>query len=352
MKKINELEKAQFLDQLEMIVDGGIDLSEGIEAIAQQIDDKEYSEALLNASKEISEGASLSMALSNSGYYDTYLINMLSVGERSGYLDSVIKELAKYYYRMHETKTKIKDALTYPSILVMMMLVVIVVLISKVLPLFRNILTSMGIDISSSVLILLEIGKNLAIIALVVLVIIFVLAMYILFTLRGKENSYIKLLERLFITKKLAYDLSIVQFAYALSLLINSGIPQENALEMCIDLCENSELKSKIKSLSDRVNNGESISDCLIDSKIFKEVYNRLLVVGIKSGHFVDTINEVALSYEKDIDQMINKLLDVIEPSLVILLSLIVGIILLSVMLPLLSVMVSLWKRDKLLSLF
>lgn len=342
MKNISELEKAQFLDQIGMILDGGISLEDGLDAIVSQVNEIDYANVLKNIRDEVTSGSSLSKALEHTGYYDSYMIHMITIGEESGYLDKVVHELSHYYYRMNDTKQKIKDALTYPSILVVMMLVVVIILINNILPLFKNVLGNMGISIASSTLVLLDIGKNLAIIALVVLFALFVLVLYVLFTMKGKDDSYITLLRKFFVTKKIAYELSVVQFAYALSLLLNSGIPQENALEMCKDLCTDKSLKDKINKLLANLQSGKSMSACLVESKIFKDVYNRLLVIGIKSGHFETTMNEVAKSYEKDIDAGIAKMLDVVEPTLVILLSIIVGIILVSVMLPLASIMVNL----------
>lgn len=342
MKSISELEKAQFLDQLSMVLDGGISIEDGIDVISSQINDKEYGNVLKNVKKDMDLGSSFPDALSKTGLYDDYMIDMIRIGQESGYLDKVTSELAHYYYRMHDTKQKIKDALTYPSILIMMMLVVIMILINNILPLFNSVLSSMGIQIASSMLVLLEIGKNLAIIAFVALALLFIFAMYTLIALRGKDYSYIKLLQKLFITKKFAYDLAVVQFAYALSLLLNSGISQEKALEMCEDICNHDVLKSKIAEVSDRLKNGDSMTNCILETKIFKEMYNRLLVIGLKSGRFEKTMYDVAKYYENDLDNSIAKMLDVIEPSLVVILSIIVGVILVSIMLPLAGVMVNL----------
>ncbi len=342
MKSISELEKAQFLEQLSMVLDGGISISDGLDVISSQMEDKEYGDILRGVKNDMDMGTSFPEALKKTGLYDEYMINMLSIGQESGYLDKVVKELAHYYNRMHDTKQKIRDALTYPSILIMMMLVVVIILINNILPLFKNVLSSMGISIASGVLVMLDVGKNLAIIAFVALACLFVLALYVLITLRGKDYSYIKLLQKFFVTRKLAYDLAVVQFAYALSLLLNSGISQEKAFDMCGLMCSDNKLKEKIDTVSSRLKNGDSMSDCILDTKIFKEMYNRLLVIGIKSGQLEKTMMNVAEYYEKDIDDNINKMLDVIEPSLVVILSIIVGIILVSIMLPLTGVMVNL----------
>lgn len=342
MKNISELEKAQFLKQIGMILDSGLSLADGLEAIASQVEDKEYKNVLNKAKDNLKNGDTFSSALEKTNAFDSYMVSMLRIGEDSGYLDKVVKQLSSYYYRMHDTRNRIKDALSYPTILVVMMLVVVIVLINNVLPLFKMVLANMGMEVSSLALLMLEIGKNLALIALAIIIILFIVFVWTLISLREKEYSYITLLQKFFMTKKFANELAVVQFAYGLSLLLSSGISQVDALKKSSELCNDKELKKRIDVLIDDINSNKSMSDCIIDSHIFKDIYNRMLVIGLKSGHFEETMNEVALAYESDIDENINKMLDVIEPSLVIILSIIVGIILFSVMLPLGSVLVNL----------
>ena len=133
-----------------------------------------------------------------------------------------------------------------------------------------------------------------------------------------------------------------MQFAYAFSLLMNSGYNQENALEMCSSMCEDTLLKKKIDALIVQIKDGKDLQECLLESHIFKEVYNRLLIIGLKSGHFETTLSRVAKAYEEDIDYSIQHVLDMVEPGLVAVLSLIVGVLLLSVMLPLTGIMANL----------
>lgn len=342
MKNISELEKAQFLKQIGMILDSGLSLADGLEAIASQVEDKEYKNVLNKAKDNLKNGDTFSSALEKTNAFDSYMVSMLRIGEDSGYLDKVVKQLSSYYYRMHDTRNRIKDALSYPTILVVMMLVVVIVLINNVLPLFKMVLANMGMEVSSLALLMLEIGKNLALIALAIIIVLFIVFVWTLISLRGKEYSYITLLQKFFMTKKFANELAVVQFAYGLSLLLSSGISQVDALKKSSELCNDKELKKRIDVLIDDINSNKSMSDCIIDSHIFKNIYNRMLVIGLKSGHFEETMNEVALAYESDIDENINKMLDVIEPSLVIIISIIVGIILFSVMLPLGSVLVNL----------
>ncbi len=342
MKKISELEKAQFCEQMAMILDGGISTDDGIDAIVSQVNEPDYKKVLEGIHDQVVNGMPLSKAMEETNLYDSYMIHMIEVGEQSGYLDRIFHELALYYHRLDDTKEKIKNALTYPSILVTMMLVVIVVMLVKVLPMFRNVLSNMGLGLNGISLTLYEIGRNFAIIALAVLVVVFIVCLIVFMNIKFTGKSFTSVLQKFPFTKRLAYKLSVVQFAYALSLLLNSGYQQEDALMMCSSMCEDTILKDKIDEIVERINVGDNLTNCILDSHIFHEVYNRLLVIGLKSGHFETTMSQVAKAYEKEIDYNINALLDRIEPTLVILLTLIVGVILLSIMLPLTGIMANL----------
>ena len=254
MKNISELEKAQFLKQIGMILDSGLSLADGLEAIASQVEDKEYKNVLNKAKDNLKNGDTFSSALEKTNAFDSYMVSMLRIGEDSGYLDKVVKQLSSYYYRMHDTRNRIKDALSYPTILVVMMLVVVIVLINNVLPLFKMVLANMGMEVSSLALLMLEIGKNLALIALAIIIVLFIVFVWTLISLRGKEYSYITLLQKFFMTKKFANELAVVQFAYGLSLLLSSGISQVDALKKSSELCNDKELKKRIDVLIDDIN--------------------------------------------------------------------------------------------------
>lgn len=341
MKKISELEKAQCAEQIAMMLDGGISLADGFDMLASQVDDAEYKDALLKISNDLNENISLSKSLEDSGLFDPYMVHMVEVGETSGYLDKVMSQLAIYYHRNNETRQKIKDAVTYPFILILMMLVVIIALITKILPLFNRVLQNLGVSLSSTSLLLMNVGKWCAYVVLVLLILVVLCLIYCFITTRQKTYSMIHLLEQFVVTKKISYSLALAQFAYCLSLLIGSGFNQSDAFKMCVEMCENKELKPKIEKIANEVDT-TSLQELLLKYPVFANSYNRLLVIGIKSGHFDEAIKQVASSYEKEVDYSIENFLNMIEPILVTVMSIIVGVILLAVMLPLTSIMSSL----------
>lgn len=329
---MNNKEKALFCEQLAMVLDAGISFSEGIAILPKGLE---------NLNKELEAGLPLAKALENCGIEDDYLLSLIKVGEESGYLSESLKQLSVYYGRMSEVNEKLKEAMAYPMVLIAMMTVIVAVLIYKVLPLFERVLNNIGVGISPLAKILMSSGRYLAIVGLIILVLVILIGIYIYSSFAGR-NDIIGGLSSLPLVSKVGKKLSLAKFAFELSLFLNSGYDVDSALKLCEESCHNQEIKEKINQLSRLSNDGESLAEGFLKVKVFAGVYDQLLAIGFKTGKSVEAMSKVASEYEKEADHDINHYLDVIEPIIVGILCLVVGAILLSVMLPLMSIMSSL----------
>lgn len=326
---MNYKEKALFCDQLSMVLESGISLSDGLSAFS--LDFKKLEE-------ELNAGISLSLAIEKLGLGDEYMVSLIKVGEESGYLSESLKQLSLYYSRMADVKEKLKDVLTYPILLIVMMLVVIWVLIVKVLPIFNNVLRDIGVTISPLARHLMDLGSGLAIAGLLVLLVIVLLFSYFSLMFKGNDQKLLGNLEKMPFIRKIAHKMALAQFAFELSLLLNSGYEITSSLILCLDSCQNITIKKKIAELIDE----DSLADGLLKTKIFGNIYDQLLAIGFKTGKGVEAMDKVAKDYEKEVDRDINAYLDIVEPLVVGLLCIVVGAILLSVMFPLMSILSSL----------
>lgn len=338
MKPLNEFEKSQLCEQVAMMLESAIPLADGFDLLAAQEKDSDYKKSLEEIRDDLTANLTLSQSLKKSNLFDPYMIGMVEVGETSGYLDKVMNQLAVYYTRNHETREKIKNALTYPFILICMMLVVIMLLLFKILPLFEQVLSNMGIGLSNLSITLMTFGRILTVFAMIVLIIAIAILIYCFVSTKTKKYSMINLLDKFIVTRKISYNLALAQFAYCLSLFVNSGYNLNDALKMCQGLCENKTLSPKIDKLAND-SETKSFEQALLENPIFSNTYNRLLIIGIKSGHIETAIAKVASAYESEVDISIENFLDMVEPVLVCVMSIIVAIILLAVMLPLTSIM-------------
>ncbi len=341
MKKSFNKDITLFCEQLAMILNSGLPLDDGIRAIAEEVEDREYQKVLETMANQLEGQQLFSDVLDSSGAFDQYMINMVRIGEESGYLDRVMEQLSVYYQRIDETREKVRDAISYPSILIVMMLAVIAVLVFEILPIFQDVLNNMGAEISSLALGLMEVGNIIAQYGLFILALMAIVIIYLVLTVsKGARNrSLMSILSSNMLTRRLGTDMSTAQFAYAMSLLMNSGYETEESLKMIPDMLDNKKLSEKIDDILNQMSKGVSFEEAIIKSKIFKGIYNRILIIGFKAGKAEETMAKIALEYEDEVNSMINRFLNVIEPTLVAFLSIVVGIVLLSVMLPLMSIM-------------
>ena len=339
--KLTNYDTALFLEQLQMIVECGLSFEEGLDTIYSETDNKDIKKMLIDLKENLSFGYSLSRALKELDVFDNYVIRLVDVGEKTGYLDKTLRQLSIYYYRLDNVRHKVKDAITYPFILLIMMMVVMLVLIIKVLPVFREVLHSLGAELSSTALFLMKLGENIAkygfSIAIILTVVIVGGVLYVF--IKYKDDAARVILEKNIFTRKLSEQIAVSKFAYALSLLLNSGYDLKEALNTIPEMIVNDNI---IKKINQVINNlDEGIDRALVNANIFKAMHNQMIRLSFKSGKLDEVMANVALDAEEEVDNAINKFLNVIEPSLIVITVGIVGIILLSVMLPLLSLMAS-----------
>ena len=339
--KISNYDTALLLEQLSMIVECGLSIEEGLDTIKSQSEKAEIVTLLSNLKHNLSLGCDLSTALEDLKVFDDYVISLVSVGEKTGYLDKTLKQLSIYYYRLDNVKHKVKDAITYPFILLVMMIVVMLVLIIKVLPVFREVLHSLGAELSTSALFLMDLGENIANygFSIAIIVTLIIIGSLLYYFIKYKDDASKMLLEKNIFTRHLAIQIATSKFAYALSLLLNSGYDLRESLNVIPKMLDNETVINKIKACINSLDQG--VDTALVDSQIFKPIYNQMIKLSFKTGRLDEIMSKIALESENEVDSAINKFLNIIEPSLIVITVGIVGIILLSVMLPLLSLMSS-----------
>lgn len=341
--KLSNKECAIFLKELGSVLNSGLSSNEAMAVIAEDLENKQFRDRLMIAKEALDSGDKLSAALKKCECFDDYLVRMIDIGENTGYLDKSINELSKYYARLDNSADKLKEALYYPSFILLMMIVVMVVIVIKVLPVFEEVLNNMGTGLNTNALMLMKAGMWLADYGLIIIAGVVVIVLVYVLYMKNKyhDDAFREMLIHNPITGRLAKEMDVSSFVFGLSLLVNSGYEEAESLAMLRELTRDEKIKTKIDEISGYVNDGDSLSDAICKVHILKSVYERMIRIGYKSGSFEKTMNDVAHQYENEVDHSVNRFLGIIEPAIIILCSLIVGVILLSVMLPLLSIMSS-----------
>lgn len=339
--ELSNNEITYFCGQMAMILKAGISSMEGVSMLAEDADSEEGRTILKGICSVLEEGGSLHLALERAQVFPKYLLDMTEIGEQSGRLDEVMEALAAYYEREEAISKSIKNAVTYPLIMIGMMVAVILVLIIKVMPIFEQVYIQLGSEMSGfggSMLALGGVLSRYSIAFLLLLAILTGCALY--FTKSKKGRASLKAFASGFVLTRSLYDkIAASRFAGGMALCLSSGLDMDESLEMVSRLVDNDRLHAKITGCQEKIASGMGFSEAMGQSGLFTGVYAGMVSVGVKTGATDEVMKKIALQYEDAADQSIQKSLSVIEPTLVAVLSVIVGLILLSVMLPLMGIM-------------
>lgn len=341
--KLTMSEKYMFCNQMAMILESGFSLNQGVTMVYEEMDDKNIKGVLQEVAKYLDEQVSFSEAIDLTKAFDDYMVNLVKVGETSGNLDDVMQSLSEYYARIDDITNKLKQALTYPIILIIMMVVVVGIIVFKVLPIFKDVLNGLGSDLSSYVNSFMEFGQIFSLICFaVLLVLVIVIIAGYLYQRITHVNVLSNVVQKSFLTRKLSRALNKAQITYALSLFISSGYDLQEAMKFVPKLVDDKQLRANLEKCNEDLINGDSFVEVIKKYQIYQGMQLNMIQVGFKTGQVDIIMKQLSNSFQEEVSRAIDQFLNIIEPTIVTLLSLVVGIVLMSVMLPLISIMSSL----------
>lgn len=340
-KPLTNNEIYTFCEQMGMILKAGISSIEGISIMLEDAGEGEGKNILDEIYTQLDLTGSLYSALASTQVFPKYVLDMINLGETSGKLDEVMDSLALYYQREENISLGIKNAIMYPLIMIGMMILVISVLIVKVMPIFNQVFIQLGSEMTGFSRGVLDFGNTLSrysAVFVILIALLLILGLYFNKSNRGREKLK-HFGSKFFLTKNLYEKIALGRFTNGLAMTLSSGLDTDQSIELVSQLADHPELLEKIASCQKFISEGESFSDALSKAHIFSGVYSRMLSIGYKSGVMDEAMQKIATQYNDDVDTSIGHLLSILEPTLVAILSIIVGMILLSVMLPLLGIM-------------
>ena len=346
MKKGNQLtnqEIASFCEQMAMIIKAGITPKDGLAILLSDTKDEATREVIQTLLKSSALGETFTTSIKESGVFPEYVVNMIAIGEETGRMDDVMQSLSEYYEHEDNISESIRSAITYPFIMIVMMLIIIAVIISKVLPLFNQVFIQLGTQITGFSGSLLSLGESMqtySVVFFALLLLLLVSYFYVTKTAKGK-SLLMKAASKIGPLKNFYDSVSYGRFASGMALMLSSGMGIFQSLDMVSHLSGDPAMEEKILRCRNHINEGDGFAEALQKENFFNNLYSRMIALGVKTGNLDSVLSKIAHIYEEETDKKIRNFISVLEPTLVISLSLVVGLILLSVILPLLSIMTS-----------
>lgn len=327
-----------FCQQAELLLSSGLPLHEGVPTLAEEYAGTPYAKAMTALGEEVSVTGSLYAGMKESPLFPVYMREMVRIGETTGQLENVLHGLTAYYDREEAIRKAVRSAVTYPLVLIAMMAVVILVLVAKVLPIFRGIMADMGIAGNGGSL--LNLGAALGSWVLVLTGIVLVTVLGTLVWRHFSPAAADRLIVRVFPPyRQVRHKLNAARFAGILQMILSSGFPLSESLALLDRVFDDEEMLAKVRDLQQAVEEGRSFPEAVEKSGIFDPLYGKMIRLGFDAGRADQVMGRLNAVYEADMDEQISHLVSMLEPTLVAVLSVIIGAILLAVMLPLAGVL-------------
>ena len=327
--------------ELALMLHAGAGVADGLALLAEEEPRESRKTMLQSLADAMDDGAPLSKALGDTGRYPAYVTGLIAMGEQTGKLEDALNALALYYERRQRTENRVRRALAYPSMLLVLMLIVIVVLLAKVLPVFDQVYASLGGSLTGLGGVLLGAGRVLdrAMPVLCVLLGAIIVFAAAFFWVDGFRNRLLAAWRRKHGDKGVSRKMNDARFAQALAMGLQSGLPLEDALDLVAALTDVPSAAFRCTACRENLEQGVPLAKALDHTGVLPPSACRLLALGARSGTEDTVMADIAERLSHDADEALDRQTSRIEPTLVLLTSLLVGAILLSVMLPLTHIM-------------
>lgn len=336
---LTPIELSSFCSEIALMLGAGMPLYAGMEALEKTYEDDAHAALYRGVSETLTQTGSLRDALESAHVFPTYLVEMCGVGERTGHLEDVMRGLSVYYERESRIRQAVRSAVTYPLVLAVMMVLILLVLILKVMPVFRTVLGSMGVTMTETGSVMMSVGTALG---WVVLVFVLAALVCVLLLRSKKRDRALAALKKAFPPlRRLSMRLASSRAASVLAMMLSSGFPLEQALEMVPLVLPDEEAAGEIAQIREKMGEGVSFSDALTGSRLFDEIHRQMLRMGIAAGREDQVMAKIAETYEQQAEEGISDLVSIIEPTMVAALSIVIGAVLLSVMMPMAGIISS-----------
>lgn len=332
-----------FTRQLSAMVGAGVPLLRALTSLEEHSDSAGLKSALIGVKKSVQDGASLGDALSKYPrvFSDVY-VNMVRAGEAAGILDEILKRLALQQEKNATIRKKVKSAMTYPMVLVIITVLAFFGLMLFVIPQIGNILTDLGgpdAELPALTQFMLGISGFLSsywfIVLPVLIGLVFLLLRY-LRTPRGKAQLH-RFVLKVPGLKSVVKKVAIARFAQTFSALMSAGVAVLEALEVTARSVGNVVYEEALRQAAEEVKNGATLSSVIEKNPLFPAIVSQMLAVGEETGQTDTVLIKVADFYQDEVDLAIDGVSALIEPVMIVFMGSMVGLIAASVMLPIAS---------------
>lgn len=336
-KHVSARTLAVFSRQMAGLINAGLPLMRTLTILIEQTEDKKLQPALIQVQADVESGSSFSAALARHPQtFPPLMLSIVKVGEAGGFLGGALSSIADNYQREAELQNKIRAAVTYPAIVLVIAIIGVLVMVTFVVPIFEGMFAGLGSELPLPTQILVTISKNMWwIFPAIALAVIAGLVWW-------RANKHTEQMRRVVdplklkmpVFGKLATKIAVARFARNLSMMLNAGVPIIQALAIVGQASNNWKIEQAVRDVQESIRQGRSFAAPLAKADVFPSMVPQMVSVGEESGTLVEMLSSIADFYEDEVETATSQLSSTIEPILIVGLGIVIGGMVVSLYLP------------------
>jgi type IV pilus assembly protein PilC len=338
---VEQKELAIFTRQFSVMIDAGLPLVQCLEILAGQQDNKTFQKILNNVRASVEGGATLSTSMKqHEKIFDPLYYNMVEAGETGGILDTILQRLSTYIEKNVKLKRAVKSAMIYPVAVLGIAAAVIILLLWKVVPIFTTLFNGLGVELPLPTRIVVGMSNFVGSIYGLLIGVFFVAAVFAVrfwYATPQGRMALDTLLLKLPVVGMVLRKIAVARFTRTLGTLISSGVPILEGLDITARTSGNAVMEKAISQTRKAVEAGRSLVDPLKETGVFPGMVTQMIGVGEQTGAMDAMLSKIADFYEDEVDAAVKDMLTAIEPIMIVFLGVVVGGVVISMYLPLFS---------------
>jgi len=336
---VDSKELAVFTRQFSVMIDAGLPLVQCLEILAGQQENKVFQKVLTSTRASVEGGSTLSASMRPHGkVFDPLYVNLVEAGETGGILDTILQRLSSYIEKNVKLKRAVKSALVYPIAVLLVAGGVIVLLLWKVVPIFATLFAGLGVSLPLPTKIVIAMSNFVgSIFGFLILVAMIggAVALKVWYATPAGRMAIDRVLLKLPLVGILLRKIAVARFTRTLGTLISSGVPILEGLDITARTAGNAVIEKALLEVRKGLEAGRNLSDPLKDTNVFPGMVTQMIGVGEQTGAMDAMLQKIADFYEDEVDAAVKDLLSALEPMMIVFLGVVVGGIVISMYLPL-----------------
>jgi len=336
-KRVKVKSLAVFAKQMAGLINAGLPLMRTLTILIEQTEDKPLQAALASVQAEVQSGSAFSIALANHpDVFPPLMVSVIRVGELGGFLGQALSSVARTYADEAELQNKVKSAMTYPIIVLIIAILGVLAMVTFVVPVFEGMFSGMGSALPVPTQILVTVSHNMVWMLPIIIVLAFIGWIWWVRNRNGERVRRVldPLKLRLPIFGPLVTKVAVARFARNLSMMLDAGVPLLQALSIVGQAANNWAIEKALEDVQESVREGRSFSVPLAKAGVFPPIVSQMVSVGEEAGTLSEMLASVADFYEDEVNTATSQLTATIEPILIVGIGVIVGGMVITLYLP------------------